>query len=52
MDFVKCWSCGPAPLYPVVMIVLGAAILLFVWKSLRPPRRPDWWRSGRHRIGQ
>jgi hypothetical protein len=51
MDYVKCWVCEP-PLYPVVMLVLGAGILLFVWRSMRPPPRPpDWWRSGRRRMG-
>lgn len=45
MDFVKCWYCGPPPLYPYVMALLGALILLWVWKSVRPPRQPDWWRA-------
>ena len=50
MDFAECWYCGPPPLYPVVMVVLSAGILLFVWKSFRPPRQPKWWRSERHRV--
>lgn len=47
MNYVKCWDCGPAPYYPVVMVLVMLAVVFFVWKSLRPPRPPDWWHKQR-----
>jgi hypothetical protein len=44
------WECSP-PIQPAVLLLLGAVVVLFVWQSLRPPRRPDWWRSGRRPKG-
>jgi len=48
VDYVKCWDCGPSPLYPVVIALVLLGLLLMVWKTLRPPRPPSWWdKSGR-----
>lgn len=47
MDYVKCWECGPSPLYPAVMVLVVLALAFAVWKAMRPPRPPDWWRKSR-----
>jgi hypothetical protein len=47
VDYVKCWDCGPSPLYPAVMVLVVLALALAVWKAMRPPRPPDWWRKSR-----
>ena len=49
MDFMKCWDCSP-PIQPWVITVLSAITLLFVWQSMRPQRRPHWWRSVRKHV--
>ena len=47
MNFVKCWYCGPPPLYPWVMTLVLLALGCFVWRSFRSPRPPDWWHKSR-----
>jgi hypothetical protein len=39
------WECFP--IEPAVVLLLSAGVVLFVWKSLRPPRPPKWWRKSR-----
>jgi hypothetical protein len=47
MDFIKCFDC-PTSMQPWVIWVLSAVVVLFVWRSIRKPRQPDWWHGRRN----